>query len=451
MKHTYLLFSWTIFRLLVFSACICTLGIVTSCEDKEDDVVKHNPSIAMTLTSFTPDSGRISEMVLLDGTNFGKDTALLKVFFNAKQASVIGSTGTRLLVIVPRLPGDTCTITVQVGDQVAAYSEKFIYKVEASVTTLAGKGHDYPGPVYTSLDQAEFWPTFLAVDKDFNIFMTDWTTGSLLKLNVQENSIQVLGTPQQGIDMRCVISVHPITQVVMLGDMGQATRDQFVFLDPKNNWAPKLHFIKSWDANGFDMPIDVGADDYANHIQCLYCEADEHLYTRYYSGQIVQINPKTWAAKIVAQTPEGLSNGMSFYPNTTMLWMGFEKGTLAGSICRIDVTDPGSLEEMSTPIGGGGHRDGPLAIAQFYGPRQLSFDEDNNLIICEAYNRDIRMLNTSTMMVSTIIGIPGVLGNQDGPKETATFWEPNYIAIDAEGIMYIADFGNKNIRRVAIE
>jgi hypothetical protein len=51
--------------------CVCDIGFV-SCRDEDDSGrrIKHDPSKPVEVTSFMPDSGRISEMVLLDGNNF---------------------------------------------------------------------------------------------------------------------------------------------------------------------------------------------------------------------------------------------------------------------------------------------------------------------------------------------------------------------------------------------
>jgi hypothetical protein len=60
--------------------------VFVSCkdEDKSGGGTKHDPSQPVVVTSFMPDTGRISEMVLLDGANFGTDTSNIRVYFNSK-------------------------------------------------------------------------------------------------------------------------------------------------------------------------------------------------------------------------------------------------------------------------------------------------------------------------------------------------------------------------------
>jgi hypothetical protein len=411
------------------------------------------------LISFKPDSGRISEMVLLDGSNFGMDTSNIKVFFNSKQAVVLGSTGTRLLSLVPRLPGDTCVISVEVGGQRYTYDSKFRYKIEASVTTLAGDGTAPNPPTLTSLDKAQLKPLYLGLDKDDNLFMT-LSTGQLIKLNADENSATVLATSaNHGLDTHSLPYAHPVTGMLILGGGGNGSRDRFLTLDPKEGWAPKNRYIKTWTTNGFQMPVaGTMFDGWAyseSHYNCVYCEADGFYYTRYLTGQVVKINPTTWDAEIIFQTNSGLAYGMVFHPiHKTELWLAYEHGNgaeLSNSICRIDVADTAKPLEKLSGATGGGFRDGPLELAQFYKMRMINFDADGNLFVGDSGNQCIRKIDTQTMMVETLVGIPTVGGFKDGKKEEALFNDPHGLVVDAEGVIYITEYTNCRVRRIAIE
>jgi hypothetical protein len=191
------------------------------------------------------------------------------------------------------------------------------------------------------------------------------------------------------------------------------------------------------------------------------------LYTRYVGGQIVRINPETWEAKTLGMTPVGIAYGMAFHPiKKHELWIGYEAlvtptvAEAANGIYTLNVLDEsrvednilGTLKKISAPISStGGHRDGPIEQALFYGIRMINFDADGNLYIGDCRNHCIRMVNTSTMMVSTLLGVPGVAGFQDGAREDAMFNTLHGIVTDPDGIIYTADYHNNRVRRIAIE
>jgi hypothetical protein len=442
---------------LMIAVCSFVL-FFTACDDEGNNkgVVPHDPNQPVVLTSFMPDSGRISEMVLLDGSNFGSDPAGIKVFFNAKEARVIGTTGNRILALVPRLPGDTCILSVEVGGRTYTYPGFFRYKIAASVTTLAGDGTN--ALTTTSLDKSQLRPVYIGTDKDFNIFVTAENSSSLLKLNVDDNSIIVLANSSQGMSPRFQPNAHPETNVIMMGGESAGNRDRFITLDPKEGWAPKMRFIRNWTSNGFDLPLGGPTSDAGNHEShhhCLYCKTDGYLYTRYSGGQLVKIDPKTWDAEIIFQTNSGIAYAMAFHPiRTSELWIGYshnEGGAYANSLCVLDVTDPENTFRKVSGATNGGHRDGRLDQAQFYSMRQMNFDSDGNLFVGDNGNHCIRKVDTENMMVETIIGIPGTRGFKDGAKDDALFNEPHGIATDADGIIYVSDYNNNRVRRIAIE
>lgn len=55
---------------------------------------------------------------------------------------------------------------------------------------------------------------------------------------------------------------------------------------------------------------------------------------------------------------------------------------------------------------------------------------------------------TSSGVVSTVAGIRGNSGFNNGPSATATFNNPKSIAIDKAGNIYVADVGNNAIRKI---
>ena len=72
------------------------------------------------------------------------------------------------------------------------------------------------------------------------------------------------------------------------------------------------------------------------------------------------------------------------------------------------------------------------------------------MYIADTENHVIRKV-TPDGKVSTVIGQAGEAGYRDGSPETALFDNPYGVCINKEGIIYIGDFNNQCIRRLAIE
>lgn len=433
--------------------------IVISCKNESNGSLTYDPNKPVVVTTIFPDSGRISEMVLLDGQNFGTDRSQIKVFFNSTQATVINSTGTRILVLVPRLPGDECVIRVEIGEQTKEYADLFSYKIAASVSTLAGNGNG-GFVIDQGLDKSEIRPVYIGIDGDFNIFVSD-ESHNLLRINKETNSIDVIATSAQGYVARVVPYANPRTNVLQLGmEGGLEVRDKFIFCDPRVGWIPKSMFIKEWDWNGYGVD-KTGTT--GTHYFCLLCEEDGNYYTRYDNGLLVRIDPRTWKAKAVGMTPSGQVFGAAMHPiHKKEMWLAYNEnaGQIANSICKVDVTNEvantddqkflSTFIKLSGPTNGD-YRDGILEDAQFRHPRMINFDTDGNLYVGDNGNHCIRMINTTTMMVETIIGIPTISGFKDGNKDEALFNAPHGIIIDSEGIIYVSDYWNRRVRRIAIE
>jgi hypothetical protein len=429
-----------ILSVIIAAVCLCAF-IFVACndEDKGGGKAKHDSSQPVVVTSFMPDSGRIMEMVILDGSNFGSDTSKIKVFFNEKAAKVLGSTGDAILVLVPRLPGDTCVLTVEVDEQKAIAPKFFYYKIEANASTFAGNGNTDLNT--SSLDQSQLRPIAIYADDEYNLFVgTD--DGYLVRLNEKENTITVLATSAHGMMGHLQIDVDPKTGMLMMGGAGSGNRDRFLFLDPKLGWAPKSYYIKEWILEPNASPPDAD-----NHYHCLYCKADGYYYTIYYpEGSIVRINPDTWKAQRIYRAVENYWYGMAFHPKRpTELWLAADNGCLY----KLDVTSPTSTFRKLNI--GAGFRDGRLDQAQFSGIRHIRFDEDGNLFVGDNNNHCIRKVDTQTNKVETVIGIPQAAGFKDGKKEDAQFRNPHGIAVDPDGVIYVADWGNSRVRRVAVE
>jgi trimeric autotransporter adhesin len=114
---------------------------------------------------------------------------------------------------------------------------------------------------------------------------------------------------------------------------------------------------------------------------------------------------------------------------------------------RIRKVTPAGI--ITTVAGGGNGGDGSLATqAGLSGPAGVVLDKSGNLYMVDYGDNRVRMVSASTGIISTIAGT-GALGfsGDGGPAINATFVNPNSIAIDASGNLYIGDTYSGRIRK----
>lgn len=109
---------------------------------------------------------------------------------------------------------------------------------------------------------------------------------------------------------------------------------------------------------------------------------------------------------------------------------------------------------VSTLAGGGigtaGSRyaDGTGTAAAFNEPRGFAQDGAGNLYVADYQNHVLRKV-TPAGVVTTLAGSPGQQGSVDGTGIAARFSDPQAVAVDAAGTLYVADTGpTKAIRKV---
>jgi sugar lactone lactonase YvrE len=102
---------------------------------------------------------------------------------------------------------------------------------------------------------------------------------------------------------------------------------------------------------------------------------------------------------------------------------------------------------VSTFAGAGtaGYLDGSAASALFNNPQGVAVDSKSNVWVSDSYNDVIREISGGN--VSTKAG-NNILGYQNGPALSSEFYAPAGQAFDAQGNLYVADFGNSVIRKI---
>jgi hypothetical protein len=97
-----------------------------------------------------------------------------------------------------------------------------------------------------------------------------------------------------------------------------------------------------------------------------------------------------------------------------------------------------------------GTNDGTGSAAGFHGPAGVTLDTNGNLYVADELNETIRELRPAgtNWAVTTLAGLPGVSGTNDGTNSDARFNLPFGLAMGANGSLYVADSGNHTIRQM---
>ncbi len=111
------------------------------------------------------------------------------------------------------------------------------------------------------------------------------------------------------------------------------------------------------------------------------------------------------------------------------------------------VTPGGVVTTLAGLAGNPGGNDGPGSSARFKGPHGVAVDGAGNVYVADTANRVIRRISAAGV-VSTFAGVTGASGDLDGAAGTARFSEPVGVALDGTGNVFVADQGNHTVRRI---
>ena len=133
-----------------------------------------------------------------------------------------------------------------------------------------------------------------------------------------------------------------------------------------------------------------------------------------------------------------VDSGGNVYVATARRSHTIRKINAAGVVTTIDWT-----------AGLWGSTDGTGAAARFFVPAGAAADASGNLFVADLFNHTIRKI-TSAGVVSTFAGTAGSSGSADGTGAAARFFQPNGVAVDSVGNVYVADMENNTIRKITV-
>jgi sugar lactone lactonase YvrE len=112
------------------------------------------------------------------------------------------------------------------------------------------------------------------------------------------------------------------------------------------------------------------------------------------------------------------------------------------------VTPAGVVSTLAGMAGDNGSADGTGAAARFLWPSGLAVDGTGNVYVADTWNHTLRKI-TPAGVVSTLAGMALASGSEDGTGPAARFYYPEGVAVDGSGNVYVADTQNHTIRKVS--
>ena len=148
-----------------------------------------------------------------------------------------------------------------------------------------------------------------------------------------------------------------------------------------------------------------------------------------------------------SQTTSGSLNitALNIGANTYTLSCSSASGSSTQSVI-LTVNRP-SMGLIAGQVGSTGHFDGAGSDARFDNPSAIVFDSVGNTFVADRGNQVIRKVSVAGV-VTTYAGVAGKRGYADGPATAALFNDPNGLAIDSHGNLFVSDSGNSVIRKI---
>jgi len=115
------------------------------------------------------------------------------------------------------------------------------------------------------------------------------------------------------------------------------------------------------------------------------------------------------------------------------------------------VTPGGATAVLAGTLNTAGNADGTNGTALFNSPWGIAVDSATNIFVADGTNiiRRIKPVGAN-WVVTTIAGVAGSAGSNDGTNSQARFNTPASLAVDTAGTVYVADSANNTIRKITL-
>ncbi|MDR0780784.1 MAG: IPT/TIG domain-containing protein [Pseudomonadales bacterium] len=444
--------------------CLAASGLLAACggggggssgsstpQNNGTDTTAASPVI----NSFSPVTAKHGAVVTITGTGFRAVPSENSVTLNGVAAQVTAATPEQIRITVPKDLTATGLLRVTVGGKTVVATESFTYEPTYVVSTLAGSATF--GTDNGTGTAAQFHlPRGVAVDAAGTVYVAD-TENHLIRKITAGGAVTTLAGSTQGSGTSQFSSPTGVAVdaagTVYVADFGNSRISKVT--------AGGTVSVLAGNGTGDDASDIIGNSDnpvFRNPQDVAVTAAGDFVYVAdTYNYRIKSINTSTsFVALLAGDGVSGVEvpdNGLARFNRP----FGVAVDT-SGTVYVADtfnnlirkVIPDGSLT-ASTLAGDGtaNFKDDTGTAAKFDKPTGVTVDTAGTVYVADALNHRIRKI-TAAGVVSTLAG-DGTASFKDDTGTAAQFNNPNSVAVDAAGNLYVADTDNHRIRKLTPE
>lgn len=361
-----------------------------------------------SINKVTPNSARLEggTEIIISGSNFTSDSI---IFFGKDLVKSPKITNSEIRFSIPpqAFPGNK-TITIknsfgQAQKEFAIRAKSLSELKTGEITTIAG-GVPFVGDGEMAT-KASFVPISIAADKSGNILISDRVNRRIRQINNSGVINSLAGTGLRGFG--------------------------------PDNMAAVTSSLAS--------PAGIAVDSLGNILV-----TDTSLF------RLLKIDAKTGLINTIAGTGAPSFGGDGDLAVDANL--RFPIGAAADNAGNIFIIDNTRIRQIDGKTGvintiagfGSSSADNiPALESKLASPQAILADKQGNLLISDTFSHRIRKIDATTKVITTIVGNGKAGFSGDGSLAIdASLSQPFGIALDEQGNLFIADFGNARVRRV---
>lgn len=432
--------------LMIMAATLCCVLSCKKSNDKPDNN-NNNNTPTFSVTTISPLHGPGGTNITISGKGFSVNDT---VKINGKPAVISSANDTALVVTIPSLVGSG-TVAVTIGGN-TVNGPYFTYDTVYVVSTYAGGNIGYHDGTGTN---AMFNNPFgICSDPNGNLYVSELFNNRIRKI-APGAIVTTLAGSTPGYKNGKADTTQFNSPMGICRD-GQGN----LYINDFGNYAMRL-----LTTTGFVSTLAGGAHGYVDSTgtaakfgypagMCM--NAGGTFYIADAGNNIIRSMTGTGVVKTFVGKPyvQGSQDGTgqsALFKSPFGICTDKAGNIFVTDIAAYNIRKITSAGVVTTYAGSGiqGNTDGPGTSATFNDPYGICADTIGNLYVSEYNSCTIRKINTAGV-VSTIAGT-GTLGYKDGIGTAASFSLPQFMCMDPQGNLYVAERGNNTIRKITIQ